>query len=105
MAPPRIIRTPSEERALKNKRKEARQARIRAMTQEERDLARAKQAEQRRLRRQLAAVKAREAEARQRRRQDPALREKEAAERRARRADAAIQQCGNVRQKRGVSDV
>ncbi|XP_065307521.2 uncharacterized protein [Dermacentor albipictus] len=92
MAPPRIIRTPSEEREFINKRKEARRARIRVQTQEQREAARAKHAEIQRRRRQNAAVREREAEARRQRRQDPELREKEAAERRARRKDAAVRE-------------
>ncbi|XP_054934099.1 uncharacterized protein [Dermacentor andersoni] len=92
MGRPRIVRTPSEERERKIKRKEARRARIRAQTEEQRAVSRSKHAELQRRRRQDAALREREAEERRLRRQDPVIRYLEAAKHRARREDAAVRE-------------
>ncbi|XP_054934101.1 uncharacterized protein [Dermacentor andersoni] len=90
--PPRIVRTPSEELENKLRRKEARRARIRAQTEEQRAVSRSKHAEFQRRRRQDAELRQREAEQRRQRRQDPAVRQQEAAKHRARREDAAVRE-------------
>ncbi|XP_075531841.1 uncharacterized protein LOC142564648 isoform X2 [Dermacentor variabilis] len=90
--PPRIVRTPSQELENKIRRKEARRARIRAQTEEQRAVSRSKHAEFQRRRRQDAELRQREAEQRRQRRQDPAVRQQEAAKHRARREDAAVRE-------------
>ncbi|XP_037524143.1 uncharacterized protein LOC119401425 isoform X2 [Rhipicephalus sanguineus] len=86
----RIVRTPSEEREYKLRRKEMRRARIRARTDEQRAIERAKHAELQRRRRQDAALREREAAERRKRREDPEVRQLEAEAQRARREDAAL---------------
>ncbi|KAL1425207.1 hypothetical protein MTO96_019360 [Rhipicephalus appendiculatus] len=86
----RIVRTPSEEREHQLRRKEMRRARIRAQTDEQRAIARAKHAELQRRRRQNAALREREAADRRRRREDPEVRQLEAAKHRARREIEAV---------------
>lgn len=98
MAPPRIVRTPSEERERRFRCAEARRARIRALTDEQRAYVRAKNAAAQRRRRQRPEVRAQEAEERVRRREE---RRREAEEKRLRQrnaaaAEASLQQCGAV---------
>ncbi|KAH6924109.1 hypothetical protein HPB50_012012 [Hyalomma asiaticum] len=76
---PRIVRTPSEEREYQLRRKEARRARIRNLTEEQRAIVRSKEAAAKRRRREAnAALRQRENEAQRRRRQNPKVCQREA---------------------------
>lgn len=89
----RILRTPSEEREHQLRRKEMRRARIRAQTDEQRAIARAKHAElQRRRRREDPEVRQLEAAKHRARREIEAVRQREAEVRRLHRQNAAVVQ-------------